>query len=82
MDEYIRNHNSEKHTFKVGHNKFSDRTSEEFSKCKGFNAGLHARNHDSSKFRVSTVEIPKEIDWRVDGYVNPIQDQGKKFIKA
>jgi C1A family cysteine protease len=77
-EEFIRKHNSEKHSFKIGHNKFSDLTSEEFSKkFKGFNAALQAKNHDSSKFKLSAVNIPESIDWRKQGYVNPVQDQGQ-----
>ncbi len=77
-EDYIIKHNSEKHSFKIGHNKFSDLTTEEFStKYKGFNAALQASTHDSSKFKLSAVNIPKSVDWRTQGYVNPVQDQGQ-----
>lgn len=77
-EEFIRKHNSENRTFKIGHNKFSDLTTEEFSKkFKGFNAALQAKNHDSSKFKLSAVKIPEFVDWRKEGYVNPVQDQGQ-----
>jgi len=66
------------HSFSIGHNKYSDLTIEEFSKLlKGFDAITHAQNHDSSRFDLHGKHIPALVDWRQNGYVNPIQDQGQ-----
>merc|ERR1712158_171397 len=76
----IQKHNAEHalglHTFALGVNKFADLTSEEFvSTYNGYQAeafkGLPKANIES------IGDEPESVDWRDDGYVTPIKDQGQ-----
>jgi C1A family cysteine protease len=33
--------------------------------------------HDSSRFNLRAENIPQQVDWRKQGAVNEVQDQGK-----
>lgn len=81
---YINNHNLEaslgqhSHTLKM--NRFGDLTNEEFVKVyNGYNkSALAASENEASKFLIpSNVKIPDSVDWRKEGYVTPIKDQGQ-----
>merc|ERR1712029_666146 len=76
----IQKHNAEHalglHTFALGVNKFADLTSEEFvSTYNGYQAeafeGLPKSNIES------IGEEPESVDWRDEGYVTPVKDQGQ-----
>jgi len=76
----IQKHNAEHalglHTFALGVNKFADLTSEEFvSTYNGYQAeafeGLPKANIES------IGEEPESVDWRDEGYVTPVKDQGQ-----
>jgi C1A family cysteine protease len=79
----ILKHNEEveqgKHTYKMGHNEFSDLTFEEFtSKFLGAKAPTKKLNQEKNTIpRARTLPIPQSKDWRLEGtgYVNPVRDQ-------
>ncbi|XP_053159367.1 procathepsin L-like [Hemicordylus capensis] len=76
----IQDHNHEaslgKHTYQLGMNHLGDLTDEEFNQMlNGFHPSPRSRNVDF--FEESTVlETPREVDWRVKGYVTPVKNQG------
>lgn len=79
---FVDNFNSEgNRTYKLGLNKFSDLTFEEFLQYHtGFKMPNHYSNSSGSKpFRYEnvTADIPTSLDWREKGAVNPIKDQGQ-----
>ena len=82
--KFINQHNLEhslgKHTFTVGMNKYGDMTNEEFvSQMNGYNMSrtLLSSTEDKHNFmKPSNVKIPDSVDWRTQGYVTPIKDQG------
>merc|ERR1711994_723718 len=73
----ITNHNNEadegKHTFWMGVNKFADLTDEEweqrFTKRKNFKPRPVTKSQP-------TPGRPESVDWREEGYVTPVADQG------
>jgi len=81
----IRNHNLEAdmglHTYTMEMNRFGDLTHEEFKKqMNGFkmSANTNAHKQDRHLFLApSNVVIPDQVDWRKEGYVTPVKDQGQ-----
>jgi cathepsin L len=64
------------HTFWLGMNKFGDMTSEEFSaKVNGFKKP--ANKNRTNIYVPEKIKIPDSVDWRTQGYVTPVQDQGQ-----
>jgi len=81
--DYVTQHNTDadngKHTFWLGMNKFADLTAKEFAAIyNGFNATLRTQSR-SQRIHVHdpTVALPDSVDWRTQGYVTPIKDQGQ-----
>merc|ERR1712012_1010659 len=76
----IQKHNAEHalglHTYTLGVNKFADLTSEEFVKTyNGFRPELYK---DLPKADLKAIgNEPDAVDWRPQGYVTPIKDQGQ-----
>jgi len=76
-------HNQEalsgKHTFTMKMNQFGDLTNEEFRRqVNGFNASLSTIKESERQYYVpKNVQIPDSVDWRTQGYVTPIKDQGQ-----
>jgi cathepsin L len=78
--KYISRHNLEhalgRHTFTVKMNKYGDMTNKEFGRLmNGYKSGVAK---SENKFVMpSNVQIPDSVDWRTQGYVTPIKDQGQ-----
>jgi len=82
--EFIQQHNMQyslgKKTFTVGMNKFGDLTNKEFvSMVNGFNKTRTMQKSKSGSHFVapSNFQRPAAVDWRKQGYVTPIKDQGQ-----
>ena len=82
--EYIQRHNAEaatgRHAFTLAMNKFGDLTSVEFARLyNGFNATQKLTNSKpNAVFTYNpNVKVPDSIDWRTQGYVTPVKDQGQ-----
>jgi len=80
--KYINAHNAEAengvHTFTLGMNKYGDMTSEEFGAMyNGYNRTGVARPASKSVYKVSGKANPESVDWRSEGYVTPVKDQGQ-----
>jgi len=73
--EYEAINNSEEHTFKVAHNKFSTLTHDEYKKMMG-RKGQNVEAKGSRVEKQNGVE-GVTVDWRTKGAVNPVQDQGQ-----
>jgi len=79
----IRKHNLEAdmglHTYTLGMNRFGDMTNEEFrAQMNGFKVTTTTDNFDRHTFLApSNVVIPAAVDWRKEGYVTPVKDQGQ-----
>jgi len=76
----IQKHNAEHalglHTYTLGVNKFADLTSEEFVKTyNGFRPELHKELPKADLKAIGNE--PDTVDWRPQGYVTPIKDQGQ-----
>lgn len=65
------------HTYKRGINKYSDLSHKEFvSRMNGFKMGSSRGINGSSWLPPSNIRIPESVDWRKDGLVTPVKDQG------
>ncbi|XP_047333073.1 cysteine proteinase RD21A-like [Impatiens glandulifera] len=76
-------HNSEERTYKVGLNMFADLTDEEY---RSYYLGMKYDARDqfvqsklaSQRYAASSGEnLPESVDWRKEGAVGPIKDQGE-----
>jgi cathepsin L len=69
------------HTYTLGMNRFGDLTSEEFrQQMNGLKVSVNAERNtfDRHTFLApSNVVIPAAVDWRKEGYVTPVKDQGQ-----
>ncbi|XP_063769831.1 procathepsin L [Pseudophryne corroboree] len=76
----IEMHNMEssmgKHSYKLGMNQFGDMTTEEFRQL--MNGYKHKPKKSASTFMPPlNFEAKKTVDWRKEGYVTPVKDQGQ-----
>lgn len=80
---YINQHNNEatlgKHTFTLKMNKFGDMTNQEFNRIyNGYNMTKTMKKTSQNKFVAEpNFKAPASIDWRTQGYVTPVKDQGQ-----
>jgi KDEL-tailed cysteine endopeptidase len=70
---YIQEHNKLGESYKLGHNKFSDWTDEEYSSILTYQPGMYNITGTFDE----TVEAASPVDWRNSGCMSPIQDQGQ-----
>ena len=74
---YVQAHNSKSHSsFKLKMNKLSAFTQSEYKLLAGTHVSRFLHSSRSGQFTKAT-EDDKEIDWRQNGYVSPVQDQGQ-----
>lgn len=75
--EYIESFNSAgNRTYKLGINKFTDMTSEEFKATKTGYKVEPAGQNSSNNFRYADVgEVPSQVDWRQKGAVTDVKNQ-------
>ncbi|XP_028761748.1 senescence-specific cysteine protease SAG39-like [Neltuma alba] len=73
--EFIECVNAQNYSYKLTDNKFADMTNDEFrSKYLGFQPARHLQ----TRFRYDEHgALPGSIDWRKEGAVTPIKDQGQ-----
>jgi len=82
---FINKHNLEAdrgmHTYRVGMNEFGDMTNREFvATMNGFKFNASAPSMCSKytpPMHVKLTDLPTEVDWRREGYVTPIKNQGQ-----
>jgi cathepsin L len=76
--DYIYKHNQENHTYTLGMNAFGDLTREEFfSTHLGLNNIKRDYIRSVNEADLDDVEIAESLDWRTEGAVTPIKDQGQ-----
>ncbi|XP_072006950.1 procathepsin L [Engystomops pustulosus] len=66
-----------KHTYRLGMNHFADMTSEEFGQLMNGYKHKPDRKRGSTFMSPNNYEPPRSVDWRKEGYVTPVKDQGQ-----
>ena len=83
--KYIHDFNKQGHSYKVGLNKFSAMTNEEFKSMysdpmeglmQGKGVLMHVERSSSGFMEGKEKSVPASIDWRKKGAVTPVKDQG------
>ncbi|XP_048238267.1 procathepsin L-like [Haliotis rufescens] len=77
----IESHNLEadlgQHTYRLGQNRYTDMSHEEFLQLMTGYKQLGTRDDPSPLvLNVSSADLPDTVDWRKDGYVTDVKDQG------
>ncbi|KAF5817528.1 putative actinidain [Helianthus annuus] len=80
--EYIEQHNSGGHSYKLGLNKFADLSLEEYrllyTMPKKINSKRKLNNVKSDRYFVRSGDVlPDSIDWRTKGAIGAVKDQGR-----
>jgi cathepsin L len=79
---FVAKHNAEFkagiQTYEVEINRFADMTLEEFrTMYNTYNASKVMKARQGTPYKVSGSANPDEVDWRKEGYVTPVKDQGQ-----
>ena len=79
---FVAKHNAEFkagiQTYEVEINRFADMTLEEFSATYNtFNASKVVKARSGTPYKLSGAALPDSVDWRTEGYVTPVKDQGQ-----
>lgn len=73
---YVNKHNSEGHAYSLHMNRFADLTNDEFKRM--YMPSLFTRGvRTGSQYLPHGLPAPASVDWRTQGYVTPIKDQGQ-----
>lgn len=73
--QYVDYVNSQNLSYEITDNQFADMTNEEFrSIYLGYKTSSHPR--DGQNFTFDTDKLPTAVDWRKEGAVTPVKDQG------
>jgi len=75
MDKIIQEHNATKSTYKLGHNKMSTWTNQEYKKLLG-RAKTGTKNN-VEHYTLKNVKAAASVDWRTAGAVTAVKDQGQ-----
>lgn len=78
----IEKHNQDaklgKHQYTLKMNKYGDMTNEEFRKVmNGFKYSAKTKSDSNTYSGPSNLKLPDSVDWRTQGFVTPIKDQGQ-----
>jgi C1A family cysteine protease len=83
-DKIIDETNSKNLTYTLGHNAFSGMSLDEFAEHMHFGlnrefitSGSSLRGYSDAVSASVPVSVPTSVDWRTEGVVSPIQDQGQ-----
>ncbi|XP_060653849.1 procathepsin L-like [Drosophila nasuta] len=79
IDRHNKRYSAGEKTYKMGVNKFTDLTSKEFKRLMltSLNTNHSQEGFDYIYNPSAKDSLPKSIDWRSSGAVNPIKDQGR-----
>ncbi|MED6238183.1 hypothetical protein ATANTOWER_011698 [Ataeniobius toweri] len=71
-------HSMGKHTYRLGMNHFADMTKEEFRQImNGYKPKAEKKVNGTLFKKPSLLKVPASVDWRREGYVTPVKDQGQ-----
>lgn len=78
-DNFIQKTNSEKLSYTVGHNEFSDLSWFQFSQLYvgGFESNPHLRRQKNYNYALSKMSAPDSVDWTTKNAVTPIKNQAQ-----
>ena len=73
-DAAMKEINESQNSFKLGHNKFSTWSNEEYSRILGFK---QRPDYGATFTKLDTSNLNDSVDWRAQGKVNDVKDQGR-----
>lgn len=77
-DREIAKHNSKSSSWTMGHNRFSDMYQFEQGHYKGYYVPKYLNDNRGETYQYDSTEpLPSAVDWRANGWVTPVKDQGQ-----